>query len=304
MTSPSSESAVVSSVPEETASEGSPPTGGGTRRRLLWQRRLRGPVTHLGSIIVALSLWQLAIWVFDPPAFILPSPWLVIQDFVHGVVLIPAEEGLMHRRGYIQPLVQTLQPMLVGYAAGSFLGITVAISLAAFRALDRLFLPLITAFQSLPKIALAPIFVVWFGFGATFRTVLVTAVVFFPVLVNARAGLFGVEEGRIMMAKAFGTSPFKIMWKIRVPSALPFIFTGLELGAIYALLGTIVAEFTAGGQGLGARMLALQYANLIAGMFSILILFALIGAVAHGIVSFAHQKLVFWGPQGEEGVSG
>src|SRR5690606_33873412 len=179
----------------------------------------------------------------------------------------------------------------------------VAVALAWVPALDRLILPLITAFQSLPKIALAPLFVVWFGFGVRFRTLLVITVVFFPVLINARAGLYGVEEGRIRMAKVFGASPWKVMWKVRLPSALPFIFTGLELGVIYALLGTIVAEFTAGGEGLGARMLTLQYANLVSGMFSILIIFALIGAVSHALVSFAHKRVVFWSPE-SKGSSG
>jgi NitT/TauT family transport system permease protein len=265
-------------------------------------RRLRGPLTYVGSALVALAAWQLVLWVFDPPSFILPTPAAVIEDFVRGVFVIPMQDGLLHRRGYLLPLVQTLQPMLVGYVLGAGLAIAVAVVLAAFRALDRLVLPIITAFQSLPKIALAPLFVVWFGFGPGFRTILVVAVVFFPVLINARAGLFGVDEGRIMMARAFGTSPLKIMWKIRIPSALPYVFTGLELGAIYALLGTIVAEFTAGGEGLGARMLALQYANLVAGMFSILIIFALVGATAHRIVSLVHKKVVFWSPEAEADV--
>lgn len=266
-----------------------------------WTARLpgKGALGILGSITLAFATWQLVVWVFNPPTFILPSPTMVIRDFVQGVIVIPAEQGLMHRQGYLQPLVETMQPMLVGYAVGASLAITVAVLLAASHRLDRLVLPLLTAFQSLPKVALAPLFVVWFGFGVSFRTLLVVAVVFFPVLINTRAGLLGVEAGRMQMARAFGASRWKTMWKVQLPSALPFIFTGLELAAVYALLGTIVAEFTAGGQGLGARMLTLQYANLVPGMFSILILFALIGATAHKLVSVAHKKVVFWSPESE-----
>lgn len=294
----------TSTVPQQSTTRPDPArTGRPVGRRFALRGRPRTFLSLLGSVVLGLGIWQLVVWLFRPPSFILPAPADVITDLVRGLILIPIQEGPLHRRGYLQPLLETLQPMVVGYLVGAGLAIAVAVALAWVPALDRLILPLITAFQSLPKIALAPLFVVWFGFGVSFRTLLVITVVFFPVLINARAGLYGVEEGRIRMAKVFGASPWKVMWKVRLPSALPFIFTGLELGVIYALLGTIVAEFTAGGEGLGARMLTLQYANLVSGMFSILIIFALIGAVSHALVSFAHKRVVFWSPE-SKGSSG
>lgn len=291
--------ALASRVEKSLTTTRTKPPNKGPRRRL--GRRVLHRVAAPIEMIVALAgvclIWQLVIWIFGVEPYVLPPVDDVFRNLWSGLVSVPAHQGVTSRQGLILPLLQTLQSVLYGFVVGSVGAVLLALLMSMSKVVDRSLLSIVTAFQSIPKVALAPIVIIWFGFGLQSRVALAALLVFFPVLVNFRAGLYGVSEGLLMMARTFNGGRLGVMLKVRVPAALPSLFTGLELGVVYALLGTIVAEFTAGSSGLGTRMMVLQGINSTAGVYAILIVFAVLGAVLNACVRALRTKLVWWAPE-------
>lgn len=259
----------------------------------------RGPflaqlLQAMGSLLIAVVIWQALVVALKMPAYVLPDPLAVLKSLWFALVAAPAKSGFFNQQALYKPTLETLYVVGAGFLLGAAVGVLTAILLFWFSSLDRLFLPLLAAFQSLPKVALAPLFVIWFGYGAGSRIALTTVLVFFPVLVNSRAALLGVDPNLVMMAQAFNASRLRLLHLIQLPSALPYIMTGLEIGIVYALLGAIVGEFTAGQQGLGARMLELQYANAIPTMFGILVVLGVIGALLHQLIGAIRKRFIVW----------
>lgn len=265
----------------------------------LWQRLKNNKAvqvigTGILSILLAWGLWEIAILVAGLPPALLPGPVTVARDLWTGLVAVPLESGLLSRSGYILPWLETLSVVTRGYLQGAVIGILIASLMASWNFLDRLLLPILTAVQSMPLIGFAPLFVIWFGFDGTAEVMMTTVIVVFPVMISTRGGFASVSDGRKMLARSFSATKWRTLRKILIPSALPQMMTGLELGVVYALLGAVAAEFLAGSSGLGARIIIFQSLQNIGGIFSILLLLALTGFVLHRIVQFIHHKLVFW----------
>jgi len=160
--------------------------------------------------------------------------------------------------------------------------------------LELAFMPYIVAFQTIPSVALAPLFLQWFGYGTLSKVVMAALIAFFPILVNVIAGLQACGRDELQMAKAFGATPMQLLLKVRVPNALPFVFAGLELGIVFALVGAIVAEFVGAKAGLGNRILQYNEQFNIAGMFAVLLVLATLGMVMHRLVGWLKSRVLFW----------
>lgn len=246
------------------------------------------------SFAVLVTVWDLAVRLLDIPSYVLPAPWEVVKAFVQGMLIIPITQGPLSAQGFILPLMETLSVVLMGFVFGSGLALIIGLLMSWFRVIDNLLMPIITAIQSLPKIALGPLFILWFGFGQLSKVLLCMLLVFFPVLVNTRSGMNSISEDRMMMARSFNASPLRQQWLIKLPTAVPYIFTGLEIAAVYALLGAVLSEFLGGSSGLGVRILQYQYLQALAPMFAVLLLLGILGATLYGIIGGLRKRIIFW----------
>ncbi|MES2481578.1 MAG: ABC transporter permease [Pseudomonadota bacterium] len=236
-----------------------------------------------------LLLWQLAVDLFDIPAIIVPSPLNVAQWLWRGFT-----EPLDSSASYWVHLGVTLAESLAGFIGGVIVGVVSGFALAHWPRAERVFYPYIQAFNALPKIAIAPLMVVWLGFGWEPKIWMAGILVFFPMMVNSMAGYHSVEPDRIDLARACSASRAQIFWKIVVPSSLPFVFAGLHMATVLAVLGAIVGEFVGATSGLG--MLLLQYNNnmQVGGVFAILVILGAIGFALNLLMQRLEKKYCFW----------
>lgn len=261
-------------------------------------RRMAGSLVRFVLLIAGICLiWDLVVRAFEISPLVLPPPADVYMALKNGLITQPIEQGLMARQSFYGHLYATVSVSLYGFVIGGLAGIGVGILLAEFEMLRRLVSPLITGFQSLPKIALAPLMVIWFGFGLRPRLFLITVLVFFPVLVSTMSGMRAVERSRLELLSALKATRLQRLWIVKIPSALPFIMSGLEVGIVYSLIGAIVAEFTMAREGMGVLMIGYQVSLATSGMFAVLIVLACVGAVLFGSMRFIDSRVLFWMPR-------
>lgn len=188
----------------------------------------------------------------------------------------------------------TLQESLLGYLIGVGAALLLGTLISQVRLVERTLMPYIVAFQTVPKVALAPLFVVWFGFGVTSKIVMAAVISFFPMLVNVVEGLRSADPDRIQMLTVFGAGRFQVFRMVRLPTALPFIFAGLDIGIVFAILGAVVGEFIGAKEGLGYLLLQSNYNFDVPGMFAVLVVLSVLGLIAHFLIRFAQRRIAFW----------
>ena len=169
------------------------------------------------------------------------------------------------------------------------------------RYVEYFLYPYIVMFQSLPKVALAPLIVIWFGLGLTSKVVNAALVAFFPLLVNTMVGLRSADEDRVSLMRSLHASETQIFWMLRLPNALPFVMAGLDIAMILALIGAIVAEFAGATSGLGTLILSMTYTMDVSGQFSVLLILSVVGLVLNRLVHLVRRRVLFWDPS-EKGV--
>jgi NitT/TauT family transport system permease protein len=188
--------------------------------------------------------------------------------------------------------------VLLGFFIGSGVGLLLGTVISQFRIIEATLRIYLVAIQSLPKIALAPIIVLWFGFGLTSKVVIICLLTFFPLLINSMAGFKAVDPERLELMRALGANPWQIFWKVRLPSAMPYIFAGLDMAAVFAVVGAVVGEFVGAQRGLGTLILSMNAQMDIAGTFSVFIILAIVGIVIHKALRAVERRVLFW--SGEE----
>jgi NitT/TauT family transport system permease protein len=149
-------------------------------------------------------------------------------------------------------------------------------------------------FQSLPKVALAPLIVVWFGLGLSSKVVNAALIAFFPLMVNTIVGLRSAEEDRVNLMRSLDASEWQIFWMLRLPGALPFIMAGLEVAMIFSLIGAIVAEFVGAQAGLGMLIQTMNFSADVAGVFSILLILSILGLILNQAIIIVRRRVLFW----------
>jgi NitT/TauT family transport system permease protein len=178
-----------------------------------------------------------------------------------------------------------------GYALAVVIGVGMAILFSWFSVLDRFLMPLIVTLNMIPKIAMAPLFIVWLSFGIVPNMVIAFTICFFPILLTTARGLKEVEPEMLDLVRALRATRWQIFRKIQLPNALPYVFSGMKIAVVLAVAGAIVGEFIGSAQGLGYLMLSFQGVLDTAGMFMAVILVSLIGVVLYGLV-IALERLV------------
>jgi NitT/TauT family transport system permease protein len=240
------------------------------------------PILSLATFFV---LWHNAITWFAIPAYLLPSPVDVGQTFWAGY----------YTTGRFWPhLGTTLYQMVAGYAIGCSVALALGALVAESRVIDRILYPFIVGLQSMPKVALAPLIIVWFGFGPQSKIVLVALICFFPTFVNCVSGLRAANPDLVDLYRAFSASRLSIFLNVKLPSAAGPIFAGLQIGVVLALIGAVVGEFIAARQGLGFLIQSSTLSFDVATMFAAIFSLAIVGVVATLIVRFIQARVVFW----------
>lgn len=243
---------------------------------------IRTVVTLLGLI----ALWQAFVWVFDLPPYILPAPDRVATAFVNNAALLLSEA------------VVTVTEMLLGLMFGSLLGASAAISLLLSPAARRWLLPLLVASQAVPVFALAPLLVLWLGFGMASKVMMAVLVIFFPVAVALYDGLRRTETGWLDLAQVMTAGApqhrLRILWQIRVMAALPAFASGLKIAAAVAPIGAVIGEWVGASAGLGFRMLQANARVQTDLMFAALILLAVCAVALYAGVDIATRRLLRW----------
>lgn len=259
-----------------------------TKSSAMKSRRWRADYLLIPAVfVVFIIIWDLFITIFDIRSVILPRPLAVWQNFISG---LNTESAL----NYYPHILTTLNEVLGGYLIGALVGIVLALLLSQIPLLERVFKPFIVAFQSIPKIAIAPLIIVWFGFEIGSKIALVILIVFFPILVNGLSGFKSVEPERLSVMRSLGASQWQIFSKLVLPGSLPFLFAGLEVALVQAMTAAIVAEFLAGRQGLGVLIIQMEQTLNTAGIFGVLVVLALLGWFLTMILNLIRKKLVFW----------
>jgi NitT/TauT family transport system permease protein len=244
----------------------------------------RNTVLRILLLLVSLLIWEGAVRAFHVPAFILPAPSRALMALYRGAV------SGVYLDNFWATLVETLLGFLLGTTVALLLGTAVALS----RAVEYFLYPYIVMFQSMPKVALAPLIIVWFGLGLASKVVSAALVAFFPLLVNTIVGLRSADEDRVSLMRSLDASESQIFWMLRLPSALPFIMAGLEVSMVLSLIGAIVAEFVGAESGLGMLIQSMNFTMDVAGQFAVLFILAVMGLALNGAVGLIRRRVLFW----------
>jgi NitT/TauT family transport system permease protein len=244
-------------------------------------------------IAAFLAVWEGIVWLLAIPLFILPAPSSIFIALCRGV-----SSSL-----YLDHIWVTLTETLLGFALGTLLAFTLGIAVALSRRVEYFLYPFIVMFQAMPKVALAPLIIIWFGLGLISKVVSAALVAFFPLMVNTIVGLRSADEDRVNLMRSLAATRGQIFWMLQLPNAMPYIFAGLEIAMIFALIGAIVAEFVGAQSGLGMLMQSMNFTMDVAGQFSVLLILSVLGLLLNSLVSEVRRRVLFWDPSQKLGTN-
>jgi NitT/TauT family transport system permease protein len=243
----------------------------------LWRRRYA-----LLSFIVAFGVWEAAVRLFNVAPYLLPPPSTVVAELA----------GRWPR--VLDGALITTQEILAGYLLAIVVSVPLALLIAYSRLLESTLYPLIVFLQIVPKIAIAPLFIIWFGFGFTPKLLLVFLLSFFPIVVSSIAGFKSLDPDVMDLARSTGAGEWLMFRKIRLPQALPSIFTGLKVGAALAATAAVVAEFVASNRGLGYLLLEYNGNLETAMVFAVVLVLSAIGLLVYYAVELLEKLAIPW----------
>lgn len=236
------------------------------------------------GFLVLLLIWEGAVRVLKVPEFILPPPSAIFLSLYYGL-----KSGL-----FIEHFFITAFQTLAGFCLAAFFGISLGALVAQFRIVERTVYPWLVALQTLPKIAVAPLIIIWAGYGIQSKVVIVALVAVFPILVNTIVGLKSCDQGKLDLMSSLGATSWETFRLVQLPNSLPFIFAGLNVAIVLSILGSIVGEFVGSKAGLGNLILEANFQFNVAQMFAILVILGVFGVALSMVVRFVQDRLLFW----------
>ena len=241
------------------------------------------PLVPLVLVVVVLA-WEGIVRIWRIPEFLVPAPSAIGRALMAGLT----------SRLYVDHFGVTLYESLLGFLIATAGGIACGTLIAQFRVVERTLYPYLVALQTLPKIAIAPLLIVWLGFGITSKVVIAALVAFFPILVNVIVGLKTVDASKLDLMRSLDASRWQTFRYVTFPNALPFVFAGLDIAIVFSVLGAIVGEFVGSQRGLGNLILQFHTSLDIAGMFAVLLLLAALGVGLHLLIQAIQRRVIFW----------
>ena len=236
----------------------------------------------LVTFLVIIIFWYIICLLFELPSFILPSPVLVAIALFNNFSEILNHSSIT--------LLEILLSLFFGIVLGSFFAVLISLS----ERLKRWIMPLLLASQSIPVFALAPILVLWFGYGISSKIIIGTIIVFFPIASNFSDALNKIPKEYIHAGQTLGFSKLQIFNLIKLPNALPGLFSGIRVGACFAPIGAVVGEWIGGSQGLGSYMIYSNARLQIDNMFAALIILIVITISLYHLIDLILKKLIWW----------
>ncbi len=239
----------------------------------------RTAVAVLAHLLV-IVLWYVVVEYGHVPRFIMPTPVAALQSL-----------GAANNHWLANTAV-TASEIFGGYVLAVVVGVALAILFTWSKTVEAAVMPLLVSLNMIPKVALGPLFIVWFSYGIVPNTIIAFSISFFPILLTTARGFREVEPDLLDLVRSLRGSRWQVFTKIQLPGALPYIFSGMKVGAILAVAGAVVGEFLGSSSGLGYLMLQVQVALDMAAMFMAVILITLLGVVLYGIVLGLEHLLV------------
>ena len=268
--------------------------GAETNERSSWTELREDPALYMRNrpqvllipfvFVLFVALWEWVVRAWNVPNFLVPAPSTVAGALARGM-----RTGL-----YLTNFWITLFEALVGFVIAAVAGIVLGAIIAQFRLVERTFYPYLVALQTLPKIAIAPLVIVWFGFGISSKVIIAGMVAFFPVLVNVIVGLKTVDAAKLDLMRSLRATRWQTFRLVTFPNALPFVFAGLDIAIVFSVLGAIVGEFVGSQKGLGNLILQFNFSLDVAGVFAVLILLSVMGVVLHLVMQAVQRHVIFW----------
>lgn len=268
------------------------------------------------SFLIFVSIWEWVVVFFDIDDFIFPAPSDVFQALMRGLFFIDtgpqvgaADFTSVMQHSYYLHISHTLFEAVLGFIIGSIIGLGLGLVFMQSKWVEAIIMPYVVAFQTLPKLAIAPLFIIWFGYEVESKVFLAGLVAFFPLLVNTMVGLRSADQDQLDLLRSLSASRWTTFRKLQFPNALPFIFAGFEIAVVFSLLGAILGEFVGAGMcmwggkgqcGLGVLLMQMSFAADTTGTFAILVLLSMIGLVMHKMVQITKKKILFWAPETEQ----
>jgi NitT/TauT family transport system permease protein len=219
-----------------------------------------------------LVIWEVAVDLFKIPAFLFPAPSDILAACRDNAALLLRESR-----------VTTIE-ILLGYFLSIVVGIPLALAIFQWPVFAKSIYPLLISSQAMPKVAIAPLFVVWFGFGFVPKVLIAFLIAFFPIVINTVMGLSSIEQEKIFLARSMGLSGFQTFRLIRFPNALPSIFAGLKISITLAVVGAVVGEFVGGDSGLGYQLMVANGAMNTPLLFAGVLALTILGLVLYGVI--------------------
>jgi ABC-type nitrate/sulfonate/bicarbonate transport system permease component len=255
-----------------------------------------GFLPPLVALALLLLVWEAVVQLLRIPVYLLPAP---------SVVLVTLAELLA--AGWVEPLRVggapasilrdasiTLVEALIGLGIGTAIGVGLGILMAHSRFAEQAIYPVVSAIRATPIISIAPIFIIWFGFGIAPKAALAALATFFPIMVNCVTGMRSVDPQTLEFFRSVHASTREIFWHLRVPNTLPYFFAGLRLSVSLALIGAMVGELLGASEGLGFMITQTAIRLLTTHVFSGVIVLAALGIVLTGIVSVVQSRVLYW----------
>lgn len=244
--------------------------------------RARRVLTPLVTIAVLLAVWQAVVAVGLVPNFLLPTPVQVVEALVGDAVLLAGH------------CVATLGEAAAGLAAGVALGFAFAVLMDRFESFYLAFEPLMTISQTIPTVAIAPLLVLWLGYGALPKVVLVIISTFFPITVSLASGFRSVDPDVVDLMRTMNASRWQIFWYAKLPAAAEQFFSGLKISATYAIVGAVIAEWLGGNEGLGVYMTRVRKSFSYDRMFAAIIVISALSLGLMKLVELAQRACMPW----------
>ncbi|HJU22362.1 MAG TPA: ABC transporter permease [Casimicrobiaceae bacterium] len=251
-------------------------------RKRFVRKALFARASPLVVIVGVLLIWELCVRLFNVPAYLLPPPSAIARRIVVDYKLVAINAWV------------TLGEVLAGYGLAIVVSIPLAAILSQFRVVENAIYPTLVASQTIPKVAIAPILVVWFGFGLLPKILIAFLICFFPIVVDTMTGFRSVPREVIWLARSMGAPQWKTFAKIRIPAALPNIFAGLKVASTLAVVGAVVGEFIGADRGLGYQLIVANGLMDVQLSFAVLVALSLLGIVLYAAIDLLERLALPW----------
>jgi len=246
--------------------------------------------TTILSLVVTIALWEALLWIFPIPSFIIPAPSVI---FVEGITRVQL---------YLYHSWVTFYEMIAGFALAVVVGVFLAVVIVYSRVIRNLIYPQIIILQIVPKVAIAPLLLIWAGYGLTSKVVPAFPISVFPIVVNMVTGLVAVGGELLDLCRILHAGRWQEFSKVRLPNALPYLFSSLKVASTLSVIGAVIGEFVGGSEGLGHLIIIANTELRTSMSFVALLSLSILGFLLYGLVALAERLLMPWekwqtGPQ-------